>query len=290
MKQRHAAARPGALHRAAHASRSASARSRPSGSSSTSAARAVVPDLPGVKDVPFLTNSTMMDVDFLPEHLVIVGGSYIGLEFAQMYRRFGSKVTVVERMAKLLPREDDDVAAEIRAILEREGVAIRTGAECMALKKKGERIEIGLECKDGEPIAEGSHVLLAVGRTPNTDDLESESSGHRNGRARLRHGRRRVPHQRRGRLGARARQTARARSPTPRTTTTRSSPPTCSTTTGGASRTGSMTYALFIDPPLGRAGMNEAGSAARADARCCAPRCPWRASAARAKRARRRDS
>src|SRR5713226_2394911 len=139
-------------------------------------ARAAIPDLPGVKNVPFLTNSTMMEVDFLPEHLVIVGGSYIGLEFAQMYRRFGSKVTVVEKAPKLLPREDDDVAQEIRAILEREGVAIRTGAECMELKKNGRRIVVGLECKDGEPVADGSHLLLAVGRTPNTDDLDLDKA------------------------------------------------------------------------------------------------------------------
>jgi pyruvate/2-oxoglutarate dehydrogenase complex dihydrolipoamide dehydrogenase (E3) component len=139
--------------------------------------RALVPDIPGLKDVPFLTNSSMMVLDQVPEHLVIIGGSYIGLEFAQMYRRFGSKVTVVEKSDQLLPREDDDIAAEIRAILEREGVAIRTGAECMALEKKGERIVVGLECKGGEPIAEGSHLLLAVGRLPNTDDLGLGEAG-----------------------------------------------------------------------------------------------------------------
>ena len=140
-------------------------------------ARATVPDMPGVKDVPFLTNSSMMDVDFLPKHLVIVGGSYIGLEFAQMYRRFGSEVTVVERAPKLLPREDDDVAAEIRAIIEREGIQIRTDAECMALEKKGKRIAVTLECKRGKPVAEGTHVLLAVGRTPNTSDLGLREAG-----------------------------------------------------------------------------------------------------------------
>jgi pyruvate/2-oxoglutarate dehydrogenase complex dihydrolipoamide dehydrogenase (E3) component len=139
--------------------------------------RAFVPDIPGVKDVPYLTNSTIMELDYLPEHLVVIGGSYIGLEFAQAYRRFGSRVTVVERMAKLLPREDDDVAAEIRAVLEREGVEIRTGAECMALSKKGDRIVVGLQCPDGAPIAEGSHVLLAVGRVPNTQDLGLENAG-----------------------------------------------------------------------------------------------------------------
>ena len=139
--------------------------------------RALVPDLPGVKDVPFLNNNSMMAVDQVPEHLVIIGGSYIGLEFAHMYRRFGSKVTVVERAAKLLPREDDDVAAEIRAILEREGIDIRTGAECMALSKEGKQIKVGLECKGGEPIAVGSHVLLAVGRLPNTGDLGLKEAG-----------------------------------------------------------------------------------------------------------------
>ncbi len=139
--------------------------------------RALVPAMPGVKEVPFLTNSTMMDVDRVPEHLVIVGGSYIGLEFAQMYRRFGSQVTVVEKMDKLLPREDDDVVAEIRAILEREGIEIRLDAECMSLKKKGSRVAIDLECKGGEPIAEGSHLLLAVGRLPNTHDLGLKEAG-----------------------------------------------------------------------------------------------------------------
>ncbi|HYL87456.1 MAG TPA: FAD-containing oxidoreductase [Burkholderiales bacterium] len=140
-------------------------------------ARAAVPDLPGVKDVPFFTNSSIMKVGFLPAHLIIIGGSYIGLEFAQMYRRFGSKVTVVERAPKLLPREDDDIAAEIRAALERDGVTIRTDADCMALEKKGKRIVVGLHCRGGKPVAEGSHALLAVGRQPNTDDLGLREAG-----------------------------------------------------------------------------------------------------------------
>ena len=140
-------------------------------------ARAAVPDMPGIKDIPFFTNSSIMKVGFLPAHLVIIGGSYIGLEFAQMYRRFGSQVTVVERAPKLLPREDDDIAAEIRAALERDGIKIRTDAECMALQKKGKRIVVGLHCKGGKPIAEGSHALLAVGRRPNTDDLGLREAG-----------------------------------------------------------------------------------------------------------------
>jgi pyruvate/2-oxoglutarate dehydrogenase complex dihydrolipoamide dehydrogenase (E3) component len=139
--------------------------------------RAFVPDLPGVREVPYLTNTSMMDMDALPEHLVIIGGSYIGLEFAQMYRRFGSKVTVVEKMDKLLPHEDDDVATEVRAILEREGVEILTGAQCMALSRRGERIAVGLECRGGPPLAEGSHLLFAVGRLPNTQDLGLDAAG-----------------------------------------------------------------------------------------------------------------
>lgn len=139
--------------------------------------RATVPDIPGVKEIPFLTNTGMMDLDQVPEHLLIIGGSYIGLEFAQMYRRFGSRVTVVEKFAELLPREDDDVAAEIRAILEREGIQIRIGAECMALSKVGDRISVRLECEGGDPIAQGSHALLAVGRAPNTHDLGLKEAG-----------------------------------------------------------------------------------------------------------------
>jgi pyruvate/2-oxoglutarate dehydrogenase complex dihydrolipoamide dehydrogenase (E3) component len=139
--------------------------------------RALVPDLPGIGDVPYLTNTTMMEVDFQPEHLVVVGGSYIGLEFAQMYRRFGSQVTVVERAPRLIAREDDDVCDEIRAILERDGIEVRTGAECIALSRNGDRIAVGLECEAGAPVAEGSHVLLAVGRLPNTADLGLERAG-----------------------------------------------------------------------------------------------------------------
>ena len=140
-------------------------------------ARALVPNMPSVKDVPFFTNSTMLQAEMVPEHLVIIGGSYIGLEFAQMYRRFGAQVTVIEKSDRLLPREDDDVASEIRAILEREGIVIRTGAECMALSKRAGQVVVSLECRDGEPIAEGSHLLLAVGRAPNTHDLGLAQAG-----------------------------------------------------------------------------------------------------------------
>jgi pyruvate/2-oxoglutarate dehydrogenase complex dihydrolipoamide dehydrogenase (E3) component len=135
--------------------------------------RAMVPDIPGVKDVPYMTNSQMMELDEVPDHLIIVGGSYIGLEFAQMYRRFGARVTVVEKFPKLLPREDEDVVAEIRAILEREGVEIFLGAEDLKVTKRGNRINV----KFGEQSIEGTHLLLAVGRIPNTDDLGLKQAG-----------------------------------------------------------------------------------------------------------------
>ncbi|MEM7024025.1 MAG: FAD-containing oxidoreductase [Pseudomonadota bacterium] len=139
--------------------------------------RAAVPDMPGVDEVDYLTNSSMMEVDFLPEHLVVIGGSYIGLEFAQMYRRFGSRVTVVEMSDRLLAREDEDVSSAIREILENEGVEIRLGAECITLAKRGDGVSIGVSCETGAPEVPGSHVLLAVGRRPNTDDLGLDAAG-----------------------------------------------------------------------------------------------------------------
>lgn len=139
--------------------------------------RASVPAIPGIHDVPFLTNSSMMDVDFLPEHLVIVGGSYVGLEFGQMYRRFGSEVTIVEMGPRLIRREDEDVSEAVRKILELEGIRIRTNAKCITLAKRDSRIAVGMECAEGAPQVSGTHVLLAVGRTPNTNDLGLEQSG-----------------------------------------------------------------------------------------------------------------
>ena len=139
--------------------------------------RATVPPLTGIREVPFLTNSSMMGVDFLPEHLLIVGGSYVGLEFAQMYRRFGSKVTIVERGSRLIAREDEDVSEAIREILATEGIQIRLNAKCISLAKRDGQIGIGLECDEGSPEVLGSHILLAVGRTPNTNDLGLDQAG-----------------------------------------------------------------------------------------------------------------
>lgn len=133
--------------------------------------RAAVADLPGVNDVPYLTNSSIMDLAELPEHLVVVGGSYIGLEFAQMFRRFGSDVTVIEKGARLIGREDPEVSDAIREILENEGVRIRTNAECIRFSNHADSVAVGVDCTSGEPEVSGSHVLLATGRHPNTDDL-----------------------------------------------------------------------------------------------------------------------
>jgi pyruvate/2-oxoglutarate dehydrogenase complex dihydrolipoamide dehydrogenase (E3) component len=139
--------------------------------------RASVPALPGINDAPFLTNSSMMDVDFLPEHLVIVGGSYVGLEFAQMYRRFGSEVTIVEMGPRLIGREDEDISQAVREILEIEGIRIQLNAKCISLAKRDGGIAVGIECDDGPPEVLGTHVLLAVGRTPNTHDLGLDRAG-----------------------------------------------------------------------------------------------------------------
>jgi len=139
--------------------------------------RAVVPSWPGLDQVAYLTNSSIMAVDFLPRHLVIVGGSYVGLEFAQMYRRFGSEVTVVEMGPRLIQREDPDVSAAIREILEREGVSLRVNATCIRVSKSGEDVIVGVDCTDGAPEIHGSHLLLAVGRRPNTDDLGLDRAG-----------------------------------------------------------------------------------------------------------------
>src|SRR5437764_8459470 len=141
--------------------------------------RALVPPMPGITEVPYLTNSSMMDVDFLPHHLIIVGGSYIGLEFGQMYRRFGSQVTIIEMAPRLVHHEDEDVSAAIKDIVEREGVEVRLNAECVSLVKRGDEIVAKVDCTDGAPDVAGSHLLLAVGRRPNTDDLDLDKAGVR---------------------------------------------------------------------------------------------------------------
>ncbi len=140
-------------------------------------ARARIPDWLEVADVPYLTNSTMVDLDYLPRHLVVMGGSYIGLEFAQMYRRFGSEVTVVEMMPQILMREDEDVSDAVREILAGEGVKFRLAAECLSVRRINDGIAVRVSCDEGPEEVEGSDLLVAVGRVPNTDDLGLEHTG-----------------------------------------------------------------------------------------------------------------
>ncbi len=139
--------------------------------------RASTPPIEGLSGLPYWTNSSMMGVDFVPPHLVIVGGSYIGLEFGQMYRRFGSEVTIVEMAPRLIAREDEDVSQAIREIVEREGVAVRTGAKCIAVERGSSGVRVRVDCREGSPAVEGTHLLLAVGRRPNTDDLGLDRAG-----------------------------------------------------------------------------------------------------------------
>jgi pyruvate/2-oxoglutarate dehydrogenase complex dihydrolipoamide dehydrogenase (E3) component len=139
--------------------------------------RATVPEMPGLDQVKYLTNSSMMQVDFLPRHLIVVGGSYVGLEFGQMFRRFGSEVTIIEMGPRLVQREDEDVSAAIQEILEREGIAVRLNAKCIAFSKRREETVARVDCTAGAPEVIGTHVLLAVGRRPNTDDLGLEKAG-----------------------------------------------------------------------------------------------------------------
>ncbi|MEA5519636.1 FAD-containing oxidoreductase [Limnoraphis robusta CCNP1315] len=139
--------------------------------------RAVVPPLPGIDTVPFLTNTGILALREVPKHLAVIGGSYIGLEFAQMFRRFGARVTVVEKGPHLVAREDEAVSEAVRGIVEGEGIAVRTGAECITLSPHEDGVAVGVACTEGEPEVVASHVLLAVGRRPNTDDLGLEAAG-----------------------------------------------------------------------------------------------------------------
>ena len=139
--------------------------------------RATKPPLGGIDDVSHLNNSTILQLDVLPRHLIVVGGSYIGLEFGQMFRRFGSDVTIIEQGPRLISREDEEVSQAVKEILENEGIQIRLNAKCITLANHGEEVTAGVDCEDGPPEIAGSHVLLATGRRPNTDDLGLEHAG-----------------------------------------------------------------------------------------------------------------
>ena len=218
--------------------------------------RASIPDMPGIHDVPYLDNSSMMSVDFLPEHLLIVGGSYIGLEFAQMYRRFGSRVTVVEMGPRLIAREDDEVSKAIQEILEGEGIAIRLNAKCIALARRGDGVEMKVSCEEEPREVVGSHVLLAVGRIPNTSDLGLDKAGvttDKRGYIQVDEGlRTNVPHI--WALGD-----ANGRGAFTHTSYNDYEIVAANLLDGESHKVSDRipTYALFIDPPLGRAGMTE---------------------------------
>jgi pyruvate/2-oxoglutarate dehydrogenase complex dihydrolipoamide dehydrogenase (E3) component len=140
-------------------------------------ARAAIPPIAGLDRVPYLTNSSMMDIDFLPAHLVILGGSYVGLEFAQVYRRFGSDVTVIELGPRLIPREDEDVSRAIADFLKDEGIDVRVDSEVVSLEKQGNAIAVTVKSAGKSSQIVGTHVLVATGRRPNTDDLGLDRSG-----------------------------------------------------------------------------------------------------------------
>jgi pyruvate/2-oxoglutarate dehydrogenase complex dihydrolipoamide dehydrogenase (E3) component len=139
--------------------------------------RAIVPDFPGVDTVPFMTNVGILQLDTLPRHLIVVGGSYVGLEFAQIFRRFGSEVTIVEKGPRVVSHEDEDVSAAIREFLEQEGIHIRLNAQCIRLEHHGTEVAVAVDCEEDSSSTVGSHILLAVGRRPNTDDLGLERAG-----------------------------------------------------------------------------------------------------------------
>jgi len=219
--------------------------------------RALVPQMPGLDQVPYFTNSTMMGVDFLPEHLIIIGGSYIGLEFGQMYRRFGSNVTIVEKGPRLIAREDEDISKAIQEILEREGILLRLNAECMTAHKEGDRIAVGLDCAEASRQVVGSHLLLAVGRVPNTGDLGLDKAGVETDKS----GYIKVDDQLRTNVpGIWALGDCNGKGAFTHTSYNDFEIVAANLLDHNPRRVSDriMTYALFIDPPLGRAGMTDA--------------------------------
>ena len=139
--------------------------------------RPAVPPFEGLGQIDYLTSSSMMRVDFLPEHLIVIGGSYIGLEFAQMYRRFGSRVTVIEMAPRLIAREDEAVSRAVQSIVENDGVSVRLNAKCVAVERRGNQVSVHVSCEQEPLDIAGSHLLLAVGRVPNTGDLGLDRAG-----------------------------------------------------------------------------------------------------------------
>ena len=219
--------------------------------------RPSVPDWPGISGVPYLTNTSMMAVDFLPAHLVILGGSYIGLEFAQMYRRFGSRVTVIEAGPRLIGREDADVSGAVRAMLEGEGITVYVDANNLAITREADQVRVAFGAGGAAQSVTGSHLLLAVGRRPNTDGLGLEAAGIATDARgfivvddELRTG---VP-------GVWALGDVNGRGAFTHTSYNDFEVVAANLLDGGARRVSDRisAYALYTDPPLGRIGMSEA--------------------------------
>jgi pyruvate/2-oxoglutarate dehydrogenase complex dihydrolipoamide dehydrogenase (E3) component len=219
--------------------------------------RAAIPPVPGLDRVPYLTNSSMMEVDYLPSHLVVLGGSYIGLEFAQIYRRFGAEVTVIELGPRLIPREDEDVSMAVTGFLTEEGIDVRVGSEVVGVEKEGNRI--GVNIRSGGTISRivGTHLLVAIGRRPNTDDLGLDRAGialdprgYIEVDDRLRTN---VP-------GIWAMGDCNGKGAFTHTSYNDFEIVAANLLDGDSRRVSDRieTYALFVDPPLGRAGMTEA--------------------------------
>jgi pyruvate/2-oxoglutarate dehydrogenase complex dihydrolipoamide dehydrogenase (E3) component len=144
-----------------------------------SGARPSIPAIPGLDSVPYLTNESMLDLKILPKHLIVMGGGYVGLEFAQMFARFGSEVTIIQRSGQILPREDLEVAEELQKALQADGIKVLLKASVKRVSRQGAGViaEVAME-NDGRTVRlNGSHLLVAVGRTPNTDDLDLDKSG-----------------------------------------------------------------------------------------------------------------
>ena len=219
--------------------------------------RAAIPDIAGLEKVDYLTNSSMMEIDFLPEHLVIVGGSYLGLEFAQMYRRFGSRVTVIEMGPRLIGREDAEISSEVQAILEREGIDFMLNATCLSAASDHAGVRVGTSCEDSSSEAIGTHLLLATGRAANTHDLGlSEAGVETDERGFIR-----VDHELRTNVpGIWALGEANGRGAFTHTSYNDYEIVAANVLDGEQRRVDERIpiYALFIDPPLARVGMSEA--------------------------------
>lgn len=220
-------------------------------------ARAAIPEMPGIDSVPYLTNTSLLELDAVPQHLIVIGGSYIGLEFAQMYRRFGAQVTVVEKSTRLVSREDAEVADAIRAILEAEGIGVRLNAGCIGLRRSGEGVAVRVDCAPEQPEVIGSHVLIAVGRRPNTDDLDLDRAGVETDA----HGVIRVDDELRTSVaGIWALGDCNGRGAFTHTAYNDFEIVAANLLDGASRRVSDRidAYALYIDPPLGRVGMTEA--------------------------------